>query len=52
MILKDYQQRALATVRGFLEELTRWRTEDAAARIQNPDWGIDWVQRAWSKSAT
>lgn len=52
MILKDYQQRALAIVRGFLEELATWQTEDAAARRQNPDWGFDWVQRAWSKSAT
>ena len=51
MILKDYQQRALVTVRGFLEELARWRDEDAAARGQNPDWGFDWVQRAWTKTA-
>ncbi len=52
MILKDYQQRALATVRGFLEELARWRDNDAAARGQNPDWGFDWVERAWTKTAT
>ena len=51
MILKDYQQRALATVRGFLEELAAWKREDAAARGQNPDWGFDWVQRAWAKTA-
>ncbi|MCY3950962.1 MAG: DEAD/DEAH box helicase family protein [bacterium] len=51
MILKEYQRRALATVRGFLEELARWRDEDAAARGQNPDWGFDWVQRAWTKTA-
>ena len=51
MILKDYQQRTLATVRSFLEELAVWQKEDAAARGQNPDWGFDWVQRAWTKTA-
>ena len=52
MILRDYQQRALVTVRTFLEELAAWKKEDAAARGQNPDWGFDWVQRAWTKTAT
>ena len=51
MILKEYQQRALATVRGFLEKLAAWKNEDAAARSQNPDWGFDWVQRAWTETA-
>ena len=51
MILKEYQQRALATVRGFLEQLAAWKNEDAAARGQNPDWGFDWVQRAWTGTA-
>ena len=51
MILKDYQQRALATVRNFLEEVAAWRKKDAAARVQDPDWGFDWVERAWTKSA-
>ncbi len=52
MILKEYQQRALATVRSFLEELAAWREQDAAARSQSPEWGFDWVQRAWTKTAT
>ena len=51
MILKEYQQRALATVRSFLEQLATWKNEDAAARGQNPDWGFDWVQRAWTEAA-
>ncbi len=51
MILKEYQQRALETVRGFLEKLAAWKNEDAAARGQNPDWGFDWVQRAWAETA-
>ena len=54
MILKEYQQRALATVRAFLEELAAWREKDAAARSQNPDWddwGHDWVKQAWIKTA-
>ena len=52
MILKEYQQRTLSTVRSFLEELAAWKQEDAAARGQNPDWGFDWVQRAWTKTLT
>ncbi len=51
MILKEYQQRALATVRSFLEELATWQQKDAAARDQDPDWGFDWVQRAWTATA-
>ena len=50
MILKEYQQRALATVRSFLEELATCRENDAAARRENPEWGFDWVQRAWGKT--
>ncbi|MXZ97413.1 MAG: restriction endonuclease subunit R [Acidimicrobiaceae bacterium] len=51
MILKEYQQRTLATVRSFLEELATWQQKDAAARDQDPDWGFDWVQRAWTATA-
>ena len=50
MILKEYQQRALTTVRGFLEALATWKKQDAAARTQNPDWGLDWVHRAWEEA--
>ena len=50
MILKDYQQRALETVRRFLEELSVWREKDAAATAHDPDWGFDWVERAWTKT--
>ncbi len=51
MILKEYQQRALTTVRSFLEALAEWREKETAARSQDPDWGFDWVQRAWEKTA-
>ncbi len=51
MILKEYQERTLETVRNFLVELAKWRKEDGDARAQNPDWGFDWVQRAWNKTA-
>jgi len=51
VILKDYQQRALETVRRFLEELAVWRDKDAAARAQDPEWSFDWVERAWNKTA-
>ena len=50
MILKEYQKRTLGAVRGFLEELAEWREKDRAARGQDPEWGFDWVRRAWSNS--
>ena len=43
MILKEYQKRTLATVRGFVAELAKWRAEDEEARKHNPNWGSDWV---------
>ncbi|MDE2927589.1 MAG: DEAD/DEAH box helicase family protein [Acidobacteriota bacterium] len=50
MILKEYQKRTLATVQGFLEALATWREKDRAARSQDPEWGFDWVERAWSRT--
>ena len=50
MILKEYQKRTLATVRGFLAELGKWRAEDQEARRHNPNWGSDWVARAWGRT--
>ena len=50
MILKEYQKRTLATVRRFVQELAAWREKDGAARSQDPEWGFDWVQRAWGKT--
>ena len=50
MILKEYQKRTLATVRSFLERLAMWREKDRAARSQDPEWGFDWVERAWSRT--
>lgn len=50
MILKDYQKRTLATVRSFLEQLAEWREKESAARSQDPEWGFDWVNRAWDKT--
>ncbi|MDE0357211.1 MAG: DEAD/DEAH box helicase family protein [Gammaproteobacteria bacterium] len=50
MILKEYQKRTVATVRGFVAELAKWRAEDEEARKHNPNWGSDWVQRAWRKT--
>ncbi len=50
MILKDYQRRTLAIVRSFLEELATWRDEDQKARSHNPNWGSDWVEKAWRKT--
>ena len=52
MILKDYQKRTLTTVDNFLRQLTRWREKDRDARGQDPEWGFDWVQRAWDETVT
>ena len=50
MILKEYQKRTLATVRSFVAELAKWRAEDEEARKHNPNWGSDWVEKAWQKT--
>ena len=50
MILKEYQKRTVAVVRSFVTELAKWRAEDEEARKHNPNWGSDWVQRAWRKT--
>ncbi len=50
MILKEYQKRTLGTVRSFFQQLAEWRETDKSARSQDPDWGFDWVQRAWGKT--
>ncbi len=52
MILKEYQQQALAIVSNFCKELATWREKEEEARSQNPDWGFDWSEKAWSKSKT
>ena len=51
MILKEYQKRALATVEEFLERLTEWRARAAAVLEQDPEMDVDWVGRAWTKTA-
>ena len=50
MILKEYQKRTVARVRSFVAELVKWRAEDEEARKHNPNWGSDWVQRAWDRT--
>ena len=51
MILKEYQHRALATVREFLERLAEWRAKAAAALELDPDLDFDWASKAWEKTA-
>ena len=51
MILKEYQQRTLATVREFVEQLSKWREKEREARRLDPEFGFDWVRRAWEKTA-
>ena len=52
MILKEYQQRALSIVHGFLEQLAACRKIADEALRHNPDWELDWVQQAWTKTET
>ena len=47
MILKEYQQRALATVRDYLERLAEFREK---ARDISPEMGYDWARTAWEKT--
>ena len=51
MILKEYQQRALAAVRGLLEELAQQRDKAEKVREIDPDWKLDWAREAWEKAA-
>ena len=50
MILKEYQKRTVARVRSFVAELAKWRAEDEEARRHNPNWGTDWVGKAWRRT--
>ena len=45
MILKEFQQQALAAARGLLTELARQRALAAQARSSHPN--LDWVREAW-----
>ena len=51
MILKEYQKRALETVREFLETLTEWRGRVATVLEADSEMEIDWVHRAWQRTA-
>ncbi len=46
MQLKEYQERALTEIRGYLEHLSAWRKKAA----QNPDFEIDFPTKAWEKA--
>jgi type III restriction enzyme len=46
MQLKEFQQRALAEVRNYLEKLTEWRGK----AVKNPELEIDFPQKAWEKA--
>ena len=50
MILKEYQKRTLATVRRFVQELAARREKEAEARTLDPEYGFDWVRRAWGRT--
>ena len=47
MILKEYQQRALATVLDYLKRLAEFREK---ARDIPPELGYDWARTAWEKT--
>ena len=54
MILKEYQTRALETVKAFLLELSKWREKaqmlDSDADLSEID--FDWVGKAWRKTVS
>jgi type III restriction enzyme len=47
MQLKEYQQRALAEIRGYLEHLAAWRKR----ADENPELEIDFPAKAWEKAS-
>ena len=51
MILKEYQQRALETVKEFLQQLSAWREKAAKALELDAEMDFDWVAKAWEKTA-
>ena len=50
MILKEYQKRALAAVRNYLELLTEWRSRAATAEEMGFDLDVDYAAKAWEKA--
>lgn len=46
MQLKEYQQKALAEIRGYLEQLASWKKKAE----ENPDLEIDFPVKAWEKA--
>lgn len=46
MQLKEYQQRALTEIRGYLDQLTIWKRKAE----DNPDLEIDFPSKAWEKA--
>ena len=47
MILKDYQKRALDTVRRYLDKLSESRDRALRIREIEPELEVDWAQTAW-----
>jgi type III restriction enzyme len=47
MQLKEYQQRALSEIRGYLEHLAAWRKR----ADENPELEIDFPAKAWEKAS-
>src|SRR5437879_414439 len=46
MKLKEYQERALKEVKGFLEQLALWRVK----AHQDGEWLFDFAEKAWEKA--
>ena len=46
MQLKEYQQRALSEIRGYLDHLVEWRKKAQ----ENPEFEIDFPSKAWEKA--
>jgi len=51
MELKDYQRRALDTVRDFLDTLSETKAKFAGLMADDPDLSLDFVRQTWKKVA-
>lgn len=51
MDLKDYQDKALKAVAGYLEALDRWRVKsDRVVKAEGMDAALDFPQKAWEET--
>ena len=52
MVLKEYQKRALDTVRAYIEQLAKARQDLGKVRQINSEIDFDWPAQAWEKATS